>query len=271
MKVAATLLSSAVAMLVVLQLRDRARFLGPTARGEEGVYSVPSPDWLPALSLGHREAFADLLWMRGLVYYGSELGSRGDALHVLDYVDAVVALDPYFVRAYVWAGTGGVYRHGATAADVERAVRLMERGHELFPRDGELAWNIGATLAYELPAYLTDAAAREDAKRRAQPYLEAAAQLGAGPDWLVLTNATQDVRLGERSRAIAHLEAMYSVVRDPDVKAQILAQLASLRSAEEAAAFDAAARDFAARRAREYPYLDDGLYLFVQPREVPPR
>ena len=57
----------------------------------------------------------------------------------------------------------------------------------------------------------------------------AAARLGAGPDWLVITNATALRKLGQRDRELHHLEEMYAVVRDPKVKGQIEIRLSQLR------------------------------------------
>jgi hypothetical protein len=142
---------------------------------------------------------------------------------------------------------------------------LLERAVAKWPEDGELAWELGATLSYEL-APLLEGEEKERAQLLGAEHLAAAARLGAGPEWLVFTNATMLRRLGHTEQAIRHLEEMYSVVRDPETRAQIETEIAVLRSAAAAEALREAVREFEEARRREYPYLDDGLYLHVGPR-----
>jgi hypothetical protein len=249
-----------------LRLPLMQRYLESTTY--EDVYYVPPPRWLPLLSAGYDEALADLLWMRALVYYGTELGARQRARHVLDYVDAILALDPDFRNVYRWAAVAGFYRAEApTREEALRALDIIERGAARFPFDGELAWAAGATLAYELPGLVDDPEERRTFQDRAQPYLERAARLGAGPPWLAITNATQLQRLGRVEQAIRHIEEVFPLVRDEATREQLAAHLAALRDAAYAEAFEAAWRDVEQRREREYPYLDLPLYLLVGPRD----
>jgi len=271
-------LSSVLRVLAVLLIASvgAALLRGPAMRGYlageryEDIYYLPPPTWLRVFSLGHEEALADLIWMRALVYFGEELGERGDVSHVFEYGDAIVTLDPYFPAAYRWVGTSALYRTGEiTARDGQRAVAFLERGVHQYPDDPEMLWQLGATLTYELPPLLTDQAAKSEAKRRGIPYLEAAARRGGGPPWLVLTNASQLERLGRAEQAIRHLEEMYATVRDDDTRQQIALHLTRLRSAAYAEAFEAAQRDLDARRWRDAAYLAPTLFLLTEPRPAP--
>jgi hypothetical protein len=265
------------ALVVLLLAGAGAAWLRPPAMtrylaGEtyEDIYYLPPPAWLRVFSLGHEEALADLIWMRALVYFGDELKNRGEVVHVFDYGDAIVTLDPYFAAAYRWVGTVSLYHPGEiTARDGYRAAAFLERGVQRLPDDGELLWDLGATLSYELPPLLEDHAAKRAARQRGIPYLEAAARRGAGPKWLVLTNATQLERLGRTEQAIRHLEEMYASVRDDDVRAQIAEQLVRLRSAAYAEAFAAAQRELDERRWRDAAYLSPTLYLLTGPWPQP--
>lgn len=248
-----------------LRLRGMAHFLG-TQRYED-VYYLPPPAWLEVFSLGHREALAGLVWTRALVYFGEEIRHRGDVRHVFDYAEAIVTLDPDFRAAYRWVGSAAIYRTGTvTEADARRAIGFLERGARRFPTDGELAWDLGATYAYELPPLLSDERARNEAKRIGTEHLEVAARLGAGPPWLVLANATQLRRLGRTEQAIRHLEEMYSTVRDPDTREQIVLQLAALRSEADAEALRRTVEELEARRQRDFPYVGADLFLLLGPR-----
>ena len=249
----------------VLRVRGMAHFLA-TQRYED-VYYLPPPEWLTVLSLGHREALAGLVWTRALVYFGDEIKHQGDVRHVFDYAEAIVTLDPDFRAAYRWVGSAAIYRTGeVTERDVRRAISFLERGARRYPNDGELAWDLGATYTYELPPLLDDERARNEAKRIGLEHLEVAARLGAGPPWLVLSNATQLRRLGQAEQAIRHLEEMYSTVRDPDTREQIELQLSALRSQAHTEALRRTVEELEARRRRDFPYVRPDLFLLLGPR-----
>lgn len=199
----------------------------------EDVYYLPPAEWLRVLSLGWDEVAADLLWMRALVYFGEEFRHGGGLSYVFDYGDAIVALDPHFGAAYRWMGMAALYRPvEVTTDDVERAVAFMQRGEELFPNDGELAWNIGAALVFELPGMLgDDVEGIRRARERGLPYLMKAVRLGAAPEWAALTNASLLAQIGRREQAIRHLVQMHALVDDPATRAQIEERIRVLREA----------------------------------------
>ncbi len=191
----------------------------------EDTYYLPPPEWLRVFSLGWDEALADFVWMKALVNFGDELQHGGDASHVFDYTEAMLALDPHFRAAYRWIGTAGLYRLGTlTPEDVERSIGIMERGAHVLPADGELAWDIGAALTFELVPLLHDTAAQDRARARGVPYLMEAVRLGAAPEWAALTNATMLARLGRTEQAVRHLEEVYASVDDPEERARLAEQ-----------------------------------------------
>lgn len=235
----------------------------------EDTYYVPAAGWLPVLSLGWDEALADLLWMRALVYFGDEVAAQGRVQHVFDYADAMLALDPDFRAVYHWVATAGLYRPVAiTPEDVENSLTIMRRGLARFPDDGELAWAIGATLAFELPPLLDDQDARERARSEGADYLAMAARRGAGPAWAAISNATILRRVGRTEAAIRHLEEMYAMVGDQAMRGQITAALSELRSQAYGEAFTEANRVEEEGRVRELPYVSAELYFILGPRPV---
>lgn len=235
----------------------------------EDVYYVPPPEWLPVFSLGYDEALADLLWSRALVYFGEEMHETGGLRHVFDYTDAMLALDPDFRAVYGWIGTAGMYRPQAiTAAEAQRTIEYLRRGHERFPDDGELAWTLGAALAFELPSLLESDDAKQAARSEGAEYLMLAARLGAGPDWLALTGASLLSRVGRAEAAVAHLEELYAMASDERARQEIAAAIAGLRSDAYAAGVVEANRTEDERRARELPYLSPSLYFLVGPRPI---
>jgi len=214
-------------------LRASAHERYRSAQRYEDVYYLPPAEWLPVLSLGWDEAAADLLWMRALVYFGEEFQHSSGLRYVFDYGDAIVTLDPHFRAAYRWMGMAALYRPvEITTDDVERAVAFMQRAEALFPEDGELAWNIGAALVFELPGMLgDDPEAIRRARERGLPYLMKAVRLGAAPEWAALTNASLLAQIGRREQAIRHLVQMHGLVDDPATRTQIEERIRALREA----------------------------------------
>ncbi|MGF1466483.1 MAG: hypothetical protein ACFCGT_10135 [Sandaracinaceae bacterium] len=251
------------------RLRAHAHEAYVGAQRYEDIYYLPPPAWLPVFSLGYDEALADALWMRALVYFGDEFLHEGAVRHVFDYGEAIATLDPDFRALYRWIGTAGMYRPQAiTAEDIERTVAFMQRGAQRFPNDGELLWEIGAALAYELPPMIeeNDPAAGDRARARAAPYLMAAVRLGAGPDWAALANAALLDRVGRAEQAASHLEDMYAQVHDPQTRARIAQRIEALRSRARAEAFVERMSALEAKRRAELPYLDATQYLLIGPR-----
>ena len=246
-------------------LRGRAMDHYLSMQAYEDIYYLPPPEWLQVMSLGHRHALADLIWLRALIYFGEEFENRGAVKHVFNYGESMLALDPDFQRVYRWIGVAGVYTPtGSPREFIERAIDVLRRGVERFPDDGDLAWDAGATITYELlPNLPKDDPDRARLESDGNDYMRAAARLGAGPAWLVLTNATSLRKLGKRERELRHLEEMYAVVRDPKVKAQIEIRLTQLRNREYAEAFRSANEEFELRRADAFPYMPSALYFFI--------
>jgi tetratricopeptide (TPR) repeat protein len=261
-------LLASIPLLRTLRVRAMDHYLA-TQRYED-VYYLPPAQWLPVFSLGYREAAANLVWMRGLVYYGEEMVHRGGVQHVLDYGEAIVTLDPDFKAAYRWVNMAGLYnaRQELTREDVERTITFLERGVRRFPDDGDLAWEMGATLAYELAPRVDDPDEKQRIHSRATDYLMVAARKGAAPPWLALSNAGQLMRLGRTEQAARHLEEMYATVQDPETRERIRNRIADLRTQAYAEAMQEAHREVEERRREELPYVPLDLYLLVGPRPV---
>ncbi len=251
------------------QLRARAHGAFTEAQTYEDTYYLPPNAWLRVFSLGWDEAFADLIWMRALIYYGDEMHNNGAVRNVFRYGEAIETLDPDFVAVYRWVGMAGLYRPQAiTVDDIEHAVAFMRRGAERHPDDGELAWDIGATLAFELPPMLNDREAANRARERAVPFLIRAVQLGAAPDWATLTNAAILARIGRTEQAARHLEDMYDQTTDPRARERIALRIRQLRGQQQAEAFLATMEELEADRRANFPYAPPGLFLLLGERPV---
>lgn len=236
----------------------------------EDIYYLPSPAWLPVMSLGFGAAVADLIWCKSLVYFGEELGHRGPVKYVFAYADAVLALDPSFRTAYRWVATAALYRPTEiTMDDGLRAASYLQRAVDRWPDDGELRWDYGSLLRFELAPLEANKDRKRALLERAAPQLEMAARLGAGPPWLALNNASLLNKLGRTDQAIRQLEELRETVQSPDIVRDIDAQLYRLKAATY---FEAAqVTEESAERARlaSYPYVSADLFLLLGDKPDP--
>ena len=253
-----------VLSVAVRSVRGPVYALHRAGQRYEDIYYLPEPSWLPVLSLGYRQALADLIWCRSLVYFGEQLVHRGEVKYVFAYTDAVIALDPDFRSAYRWVATASIYR--PTAVDVEvglRAAAYLERALERWPDDGTLQWDHGSLLRFELAPLEPDPARKRVLLERAAPSLAAAARLGAGPAWLALNSVQLLDRLGRTEQAARHIEEVLPTITDPGVKEVLTRRLHALRSAAYTEAADEAATLFYRAHQQTYPYLSEGLFLLL--------
>ncbi len=248
-------------------LRDGAMTRFVDAQSYEDVYYLPPPEWLAVFSLGHREAAADLVWMKALVYIGNEFKDRGDVENIYPYARAILHLDPEFRDVYPWVAVVGLYR--PQEIELEQmwpAVDILEEGVRRFPDDGEMAYELGATLLYEILPRVEDETEREALRQRATDHLVTANRLGAGPDWLVLNAASELRRLGHLEQAARHLEEMYAVVDDEDARLRIAEEIAELRSRSESQRIERAQRTFVEHWQRDFPWVPQEFYVHLGER-----
>lgn len=263
------LLVLAVAGLCLVTREARLRAIGQHRDGQhyEDIYYLPAAAWLPVLSLGFEAALADVIWCKSLVYFGEELGHRGTVKYVFAYADAVLALDPSFRSAYRWVATAALYRPTEiTVDDGLRAASYLKRAVDRWPDDGELRWDYGSLLRFELAPLVQDKAMKRALLERAVPQLDAAARLGAGPPWLALNNAELLSKLGRTEQAIRRLEDLLLTVQSDQDKRDIEAQLYRLRTASYLEAMHTADEQFERAHRESYPYLTSGLFMFVGPK-----
>lgn len=256
-----------VAATIALVTRQQAFRHHAATQQYEDIYYLPSPRTLSVASMGYREALADLLWMRTLVYFGDEIVHRGDKSNLLHYADAILGLDPYFRRIYRWVGTVALYREDLPSKqDMLDAVRYLEQGFRLFPDDGELAWTLGATYAYELVQFEKDPEARDALRVKGHEYIRIAVLKGGAPGWMAGTTARFFAKAGRKEEALRHLREVYSMLDNDKDRGQVEFQIMKLEGEAYVERLRAHERAFKARQARSYPYLDPALFTLVGDR-----
>lgn len=243
-----------------LAVRRRARF--PV--GEDILY-LPRPSALRAMSLGHTELMADLVFMRGVVYFGAELEQKGEQRWLEHYLDTINELDPRWQTPYRWAGVATMY-NGKTITNrmVLQSNRFLERGVRQFPDDWQLPFMLGCNYLFELKT--DDPKQRAEWRRTGGEWVRHAAIVGGAPSWVPLLAATIMRQEGQEEAAMRHLEEVYLSTQDEKTREEVRNRLVGLhakidlvREQREHNAFEAAWR-------KTLPYAPADLFVAVGAR-----
>src|SRR5215468_8858405 len=263
MRLAATAAVLAVAALGGARVaRVAAEHHAPAVLADEPY--APAPDTAPLVTLGYRELFADLLFLRLKGYFG---GDESTANGVASLVEAIVALDPRFHRFYEWGARAiTLASRGVDNTACLRAIAVLEAGASQFPDDWKLPY-----LAGEI--YTQDLQTRDPAQRRAWDergtlLTESAIRKPNAPVEAATWAATMRTRLGQHQRAVDGLREMLLTTTNEAARARLLAKLADLEhdAASELASelLEARHRFESAWRAAR-PAVPASMYLLLGP------
>jgi hypothetical protein len=227
---------------------------------------TPSPAMAPLLSLGYREALADLLYVQLRVYFGGYQGTTSNA--IVSSGEAIAALDPQFHPIYSYAANAAsIAEQGADQASLLRAVALLERGIKQFPDDWKLAYLAGQM-------YIQDLRSEDEVQRRAWRehgtlLIESAIRKPGAPAQAAMWAASLRTRLGQQERAAQGLRELLLITPDGPARTRMIDALAKLQDADSA---DIAAEIFEMKRGfetawkRERPFVPPTMYLLVGSR-----
>lgn len=231
---------------------------------DQDVLYLPPAGQLGPMSLGYREALADLIWIRAVIFAGDRAGGANYAW-IMQYLEAIYTLAPQFRRPYAWGGVVVVYSGEAIDRPmIDRAIALYERGIELFPEDHELLFALGMLLTRDvqmLPGYEPEE--REAAMREGTMLIRRAAAFGAPPlvrqlaATLVSENATDQL-------AIQFLESQLLQAEDEAHRRLLQRKLESLIGEAGIESIERLRDEFEAERKQEFPYLPPDLYVLVR-------
>jgi hypothetical protein len=262
--------AAGVVLLLTATLALQTAALGRRARfaAEKDILYLPRPAALRALSLGHSELAADLVFMRALVYFGGEMATTRQYEWLDNYLSTIIALDPTWKTPYRWAGVATMYNgRPIDNAAVGASSHFLEMGIRHFPSDWELPFMLGCNYLFELK---TDNPAERSAwQRQGAEWVRHAAIVGGAPSWVPLLAATILKREGQDEAAVKHLEEVYRTTEDEETRVQVRNRLLSLkakvdveRDERDRAAFETAWR-------RTLPYVPPDFFVIAGPRPSP--
>jgi hypothetical protein len=238
-----------------------------TQDAEEEPYA-PTPTAAPIVSLGFREVFADLLWIRLTGYFG---GRQSSADGVAALTEAIIALDPNYHRPYEFgANAMTIATTGVTQETYLRAVAILEKGVAQFPDDWKLPLLAGEIYTQDLVT--DDPKQRHAWDERGTLLTESGVRKPGAPQEAATWVAFMQTKLGQRERAIQSLRELLLVTRDDDARKKLtekLAQLEDTDSAEVAGEIYEERRKFDARYLHDRPMIRPTMYVLLGPRLVP--
>lgn len=221
---------------------------------------LPRPSLLRALSLGHPELAADLVFIRTITYFGTQFAADKNYDWLPRHVDTIIELDPWFLGAYRFAGLALMYNgRPITNREVRESSRFLELGAKRFPSNWELSFMLGCNYLFELK---TDDPAEKERNRHLGGQWIRRAAIAGGPAWLPGLAATIMSREGETEAALRYLEEAYLTATDDRTREEV-GRLLAARRAESLQQLTRARDAFMAGWKKRLPYAPGDLYVLT--------
>ncbi len=208
---------------------------------------VPQGKALRIIAVGFDSALADVLWVRGLIYFSDNLRAilhRNDRTARYRYVhqlhDVITELNPRFAKAYLYGGlfllsTGREAQIRQGIDILEKGVRAYESAREAgHPLPPEVGWQLHLQLAqaFDNPGW----SGIYDRTRAAEHFRAAAEEPGTPPEIVRLLEAHLQQglqRASLRERTVLSLRVWESILArpgsSPEYRERIEREVAALR------------------------------------------
>ncbi len=223
-----------IGLLIAVLALTSARFARRAIeRGGEDVSEpfTPSPAAAPFVSLGYREAAADILFVELLSYFPEE---HSTATTTANLGDSIIALDPNFHRVYELAANATTLpRKDLEQSAKLRAIGILEKGMKRFPDDWRLPYLAGQIYSQDLVT--DDPAQRRVWDERATLLVESAIRKPGAPPDAAGWAAVMRTKLGEHERAAQGLREMILITSDTKQRKRMIEELAQLEERDSAA------------------------------------
>jgi hypothetical protein len=207
---AMVLLLAAAAGLVAVEAK-----LSPRDHLRDELLYYPSGVAVEKAALGHRNTAADLAWLQAVQYYGEHKRTDRKFTMMGHIFEIITDLDPKFVNAYIFGGLVTA----EDAGDVERGVRLMEKGVANNPESWQMAFETG---------FVEYVCARDYAS--AAKHFRRAVSLPGAPEKTQRFAAFLSARAGDPQAAIYLWSEFAQRTTNPEMRKKALEQVEKLQA-----------------------------------------
>lgn len=189
---------------------------------------LPQGEWLEAATLGYRNLYAEVLWIRTLSWFGAHV-RHADYRYLAELLSAIVQLNPRAEHAYYMAGAVLPWNTGST----DLSAPLLEKAMQAFPDDWRWPYYQGFNTYWfdHDKAGAGRLLAQAAAKRGAPPSVMRLAlrmQSSAGRLDSALLFVEQLLREKQDAHIRSQLESLRDTIRTEQVLRELDARLASL-------------------------------------------
>lgn len=247
-------------------VQPRAAAQARAVKRSDDVVALPPPGQLRAMTLGYKNAAADLLWAKLIVEWGTHHQEKRPFPDVRRYIDGILAVEPDFPLLYEFVDTILVYGPSpGTPEDARAARRYLERGTRERPYDHSVWLHYGQFTAFLGPSFLVDKEEIEQWRKDGAFALMRAVELGSDPD-RSLAASTILRKAGEKKAMLMHLRRAYALADDPETRRNILFKLQSVEGSPQGEeVVDAVEREWHSK----YGFLSRSAALLVGPSRNP--
>lgn len=189
----------------------------PYSENEDLSY-LPSGKFLKGAALGYDEIIGDLLWIKGLSYFGSHSKTDQNYTWLFHLLDIVTTLDPLYQPPYEF---GGIVL-AADAGDVDSSIALLKKGMEHVPSNHPRYYYLPFFLAFDYMYYKRD-------YLTAAHYLEQAAKFPQSPSYLPNLVARLYADADSPEVAVPFLQEMIQSTENQDLKDRLIVRLHQVR------------------------------------------
>lgn len=231
---------------------------------QESLMYLPPAERLGPMSLGYKEALADLIWLRAIIFAGSR-GNQDKGHWLARYVSTINHLAPTFRRPYLWGGVASIYTGKSIDRDmVDQAIAIMREGVERFPEDHELLFNLGMVLYRDYETLSdVDPEIVEAKKQEGVKLIRRAAAFGASPLIRRLA-ASLEAKGSDDALEAEFLRRQLLLADDPALEKLLKRKLSELDLGHQVKQLEQARTAFVEEHKKELPFVPMTLYAVLR-------
>jgi hypothetical protein len=230
----------------------------PASKLEDLKY-LPNGKFLKGAALSYDEIFADILWIKALIYFADHAQTDRNYDWLYHLLEITTTLDPLYQYPYEFAGIVLATELG----DINGSNILLKRGMENVSTTHPRYWRLPFLLAYNHMYYKKDYAT-------AAKLLELAAQFPQSPDYIPLLATRLYANADRHQVALTFLQEMINSTENPQLKEKLVNRKKELIADEHIRLLERA-RDHFLNTFKRYPTnlkeLQEKKFITTIPQE----